>query len=218
MTITQAMKIISTNIAKPTTIIWNGKEENTGIYKTPTNQPIYLGKDDVKKDSVIDRKNHGGTYKACYLFSEIHYPYWKYLYPDLKWDWGMFGENLTVSGMDETEIFVGDIYKIGTALVQVSQPREPCYKLGVKFNNLNIIKNFIQHGFSGTYVSVLKEGNVNIGDQLILEKRPKNSLTVAQMFHLLNNKTKDQNLLQLAVNNEALPMYKREALRKFILK
>jgi MOSC domain-containing protein YiiM len=120
--------------------------------------------------------------------------------------------------MDETEIFVGDIYKIGTALVQVSQPREPCYKLGVKFNNLNIIKKFIKHGFSGTYVSILKEGTVKVGDQLILEKRPENSLTVAQMFHLLNNKTKDQNLLQLAINNEALPMYKREALRNFILK
>lgn len=214
----QTMKILSTNISKPTTITWNGKQETTGIYKTPTNLPIYLGKDDVKNDCVIDRKNHGGTYKACYLFSEVHYPYWKYLYPDLEWNWGMFGENLTISGMDETEIYVGDIYKIGNALVQVSQPREPCYKLGVKFNNQNVLKKFIEHGFSGTYIRVLEEGTVKVGDPLILEKRPKDSLSVAQLFHLFYDKAKNQNLLHLAIKNEALPEYKREALSRFLLK
>tara|TARA_R110002049_G_scaffold3795_6_gene27681 strand:+ start:1236 stop:1874 length:639 start_codon:yes stop_codon:yes gene_type:complete len=211
------MKIIATNIAKPTTILWNGKEETTGIYKTPTNHPVYLGKTDVKNDSVTDRKHHGGIFKACYLFSEVHYPYWKHLYPDLDWNWGMFGENLTVADMDETAMYVGDIYRIGNALVQVSQSREPCYKLGIKFGNQNILKKFIQHGFSGTYISILEEGFVEVGDPLILEERPKNSLTVAQLFHLLYDKTKSQNLLQLTVNNAALPLYKREQLSKFIL-
>jgi MOSC domain-containing protein YiiM len=129
----------------------------------------------------------------------------------------MFGENLTVSEMDETEMYVGAIYRIGNALVQVSQSREPCYKLGVKFGNQNILKKFIQHGFSGTYVSILEEGSVEVGDALILEERPKNSLTVAQLFHLLYDKIKDQKLLQLATNNDALPLYKREELSKFIL-
>ena len=210
------MKIISTNIAKPTTIIWNKKKELTGIYKTPTSQPIYLGKDDVKHDSVIDRKYHGGKYKACYLFSEVHYQYWKYLYPDLNWDWGMFGENLTVSEMDETEVFVGDIYKIGNALIQVSQSREPCYKLGYKFGTQAVLKQFIEHGFSGTYVQILEEGTVKVGDSLILIERPKNTLSVAQLFHLLFDKNKDQNLLQLAIKNEALPLYKREELSAYI--
>lgn len=211
------MKILSTNTANPTTIIWNGKEETTGIYKTPTDRPIYLGKEEVKHDCVIDRKYHGGTYKACYLFSEIHYKYWKNLYPNLNWEWGMFGENLTVSDMNENKIFVGDIYKVGNALVQITQPREPCYKLGVKFGNQNILKGFIKHGSPGTYVKVLTEGSVNVGDQIILENRIENSLTVAELFGLLFSKNKDQNLLHRAINNEALPLYKRESLRKFIL-
>ena len=88
------MKIISTNIAKPTTIIWNDKEVTTGIYKTPTSRPIFLGKEMVKGDEVSDRKVHAGEFKACYIFSEVHYAYWKFLYPDLDWGWGMFGENL----------------------------------------------------------------------------------------------------------------------------
>ncbi|ALJ04430.1 sulfurase [Pseudalgibacter alginicilyticus] len=211
------MKIISTNIAKPTIITWNGKKETTGIYKTPTNFPIYLGKNDVKDDSVIDRKYHGGEFKACYIFSEMHYKYWKNLYPNLNWEWGMFGENLTISHMDETEIFVGDVYKVGDAIIQISQSREPCYKLGIKFKNQNILKKFITHGLPGSYVKVLKEGAVKIGDELILEKRPKKSLTVAQLFRLLYDKDKDQNLLKLAINNEALPLKKREKFKKFIL-
>ena len=106
------MHITSTNIAKPTTILFRGKNVTTGIYKNPTQQPIYLGKSDVKDDEVTDRRYHGGEFKACYLFSENHYAYWKNLYPDLDWNWGMFGENLTVNGLDETKIMIGDIYKI----------------------------------------------------------------------------------------------------------
>jgi len=83
------LKITSTNIAKPTTIIWNVKEFTTGIYKTPTKQPIFLGKEDVKGDEVSDRNVHGGEFKACYLFSEYYYPYWKNLYPHLDWNYGM---------------------------------------------------------------------------------------------------------------------------------
>ena len=95
------MKTLSTNIAKPTSIIWNEKELTTGIYKKPTNQPIYLGKEGVKDDEVSDKKVHGGTFKACYIFSNEHYAYWKNRYPNLDWNYGMFGENLTVSGLNE---------------------------------------------------------------------------------------------------------------------
>lgn len=210
------MKIISTNLAKPTTIKWNNKDVITGIYKTPTHTPIYLGKTDVNDDEVTDRKYHGGEFKACYIFSEKHYDYWKALYPDLDWNWGMFGENLTVSNLDESEIYVGSIYKIGDALVQITQPREPCFKLGVKFGNQNILKKFIDHGFPGTYIRVLKEGFVKTGNLLVLEEKAQDSLTVSEMYGLIYDKDKDQNLLKLAIKNEALPEKKRNKLAKYL--
>jgi len=211
------MQIISTNIAKPKTILWRGQQVKTGIYKTPTTKPIFLGKEDVQGDEVSDRKHHGGEYKACYLFSADHYPYWENLYPNLDWNWGMLGENLTVSGLDETKIYIGDIYKIGTALVQITQPREPCYKFGIKFGTQQVLKQFIQHGRPGTYVKILKEGFVRTNDSIILVESKKNSLTIAQFFNLLFAEDKDLGLLKLAINNEALPEKKREKLKKFLM-
>ena len=212
------MKIISTNIAKPKTVLWNGKEVTTGIYKKPIKEPIYLEKENVRGDVVSDRNVHGGIYKACYLFSADYYPYWKNLYPDLDWDYGMFGENLTVSGLDETQLCIGDIYKIGTALVQVIQPREPCFKFGIKFGTQQVLKQFIQYGRPGTYVSILEEGHVTLNDKMILAKRSQNGLTIAQLFHLYYARDKDQELLKLAVNNEVLPERKRVKLMAFVNK
>lgn len=210
------MKIIATNIAKPTTITWNQKEVITGIYKTPTHTPIFLGKTDVEKDEVTDRKYHGGEFKACYIFSEKHYAYWKARYPNLDWNWGMFGENLTVSNFDESEIYVGSIYQIGDALVQITQPREPCFKLGVKFENQDILKAFIDHGFPGSYIRVLKEGFVKAGDTMVLQKEAPSSLTIQDMYTLIYAKNKDQNLLKLAIKNEALPEKKRNKLATYL--
>lgn len=210
------MKIIATNIAKPTTIVWNGKTQTTGIYKYPTKEGIYLEKEDVKGDEVSDRKHHGGIFKACYLFSEDHYAYWQNLYPNLDFNYGIFGENLTVKGLDETKISVGDIYKIGTALVQVTQPREPCFKLGIRFGTQAILKQFIKHARPGTYVRVLEEGLIKPGDKMILVQAATNSLTTTQLFSLLFAKQKDQSQLALIVNNAAIPLKKRQKLAAFI--
>ena len=210
------MKIISTNIGKATTFLWNGREEQTGIFKYPTDEPLFLSKMDVLKDTVIDRVHHAGINKACYLFASDHYPYWKGMYPELNWDWGMFGENLTVEGLDESIMRIGDIYKIGNAVVQVSQPREPCYKLGVRFGNAKILKEFIDYGSSGTYVRILKEGEVKNGDELILQKKSENTLTVKECFQIILAKQKDPVLLQKAINNPSLPEYKRDRLKKYV--
>lgn len=210
------MKIVSTNIAKPTTILWRGQKVITGIYKTPTNNPIYLGKDIVKGDEVIDRKHHGGEYKACYLFSADHYPYWKKLYPHLDWNWGMFGENLTISGLDETKICIGDIYKIGKALIQITLPREPCFKFGVKFGTPNVLKQFIAHNRSGTYVRVIEDGFATTGDYFKLVDHAKDSVTIVQFFELLFSKDKNQKHLALAIENEALELKKRVRLASFL--
>ena len=211
------MQIISANIAEPVTFLWSGKPVQTGIYKTPVKRPIFLGKNDVKGDTVSDRRVHGGEFKACYLFSADQYPYWKNLYPDLDWNYGMLGENLTVVGLNEKHITIGDIYKVGNALVQITQPREPCYKFGVKFGTQEVLKQFIDHGYPGTYVRVIKEGYVRKGDKFFLEEKAKNSLSIHQFFNLLYAKSKDQKLVELAVNNGALPQRKRDKLKAFLI-
>lgn len=210
------MQVTSTNIAQPTIITYRGKKVITGIYKTPTQDPIFLGKDHVKNDEVTDRKYHGGEFKACFLFSEDHYEYWKKLYPLLDWNWGMFGENLTINGLDETKITIGAIYKIGSALVQITQPREPCFKLGVKFGSQKIVKQYVNHGFPGTYVRILETGFVKTGDIVSLIEPAQNSLTTAQFYDLLFSKNKNQDHIALALENNALPLRKRDQLRAFI--
>lgn len=182
----------------------------------PTHQPIYLEKEQANGDEISNRKVHGGMFKACYLFSADHYPYWENLYPHLDWNWGMFGENLTVSGLDETILGIGDIYKIGTALIQITEPREPCFKFAAKFGTTNVLKQFIDLARPGTYVRVLEEGHISATDELILVERSKNGLTVAQLFNLYYAKDKDQNLLKLAINNESLPERKRDKLKRLI--
>lgn len=210
------LKIISTNIAKPTTIIWNDKEEVTGIYKKPVYQAVFLGYEDVKNDEVTDRKHHGGEFKACYLFSADQYTYWKDLYPDLDWEFGMFGENLTVSGLNEKDIYIGDIYKVGTARIQITQPREPCYKFGLKFGTQKVLKQFIDHGFSGTYIRVLEEGFVKEGDVLELVEKAKESLSIWHFFNLLYDKEKNKEHIKLILDNNALPRKQRDQLKSYL--
>ena len=179
------MHIVSTNIGNPTKIVWKGKEIHTGIYKKPFNEGIFLGNMDVDNDSVIDRLYHGGTEKACYLFSAKHYPYWKVKYPLLEWDWGMFGENLTVSNYDEKESFIGDIIRIGTTLVQITQPRQPCFKLAYRFNNHKMVKQFVNSGHSGAYLKVLEKGFIQANDPFQLVERVQESVSVFNVFQLL---------------------------------
>lgn len=210
------MKVISTNLGKPTPIVWNGQETTTGIFKYPVDHPITLETESVANDNISDRRVHGGVHKACYLFSAEQYPYWKTKYPHLDWDWGMFGENLTVEGLDEAKLVIGDVYSLGSALVRISQPREPCFKLGIRFDDQNILKDFIDHGYPGTYVQVLKVGDVAVGDALELVESSKNRLTTQEFYKLLFTRKKDPSLLELAVSNEALPERKRDRLRKFL--
>jgi MOSC domain-containing protein YiiM len=210
------MKVISTNIGTPTTFVWNGKEEQTGIFKKPVSQALFLNTNDVLNDTIIDRVHHAGTNKACYLFASDNYSYWKELYPELEWDWGMFGENLTVEGLDEYEIRVGDIYKLGTALVQVSQPREPCYKLGIRFGTQDILRQFIEHNRPGTYVRILEEGEVKTGDRLELQEQSQNTLTTQQFYELMFMREKPKELLQLFMDNPSVPQYKKERYKKYL--
>ncbi len=182
------MKVISLNIGERKVVNYKGEIVETGIFKFPVNHPIFLGKEDVENDAVIDRKYHGGIDKAVYGYSQNHYVFWKELYPDLDWNYGMLGENLTISNLEETQIFVGNTYKLGEALLEVTKPREPCYKLGIRFGTQEILKQFWNSTKSGIYFKVLQTGKVNVGDELILVNQAKNSPTIAEVYETKKDK------------------------------
>lgn len=210
------MRIISTNIAQPVIIEWKGQKVQTGIYKYPVETPIFLGMTDVENDHVFDRRFHGGTDKACYLYSSDHYPFWKNSYPRLDWNWGMFGENLTVSELDESEIRIGDRYQIGDAVVQVSQPRQPCFKLGVRFGDQKVVDEFWLSSFPGIYVRVLQPGNVKVGDEFILLERNPDSLSVSQVFSVFKSLPVNAELIQKAINEPFLAESCRKDIRTIL--
>lgn len=197
------MKIVSTNIGEKRTLDFKGKKVETGIFKFSVDHPIFLGSEDVENDHVMDRKYHGGTDKACYLYGANHYEYWKSLYPALDFPSGMFGENLTVDGLNETGINIGDIYKIGEAQIQVTQPRQPCFKLEFRFPDKNIVRKFIDSGYSGVYVRVLSQGMVKAGDEMQLIRK-NDSLSIHTIFNMLYADKVDEKLLEKALNEPLL--------------
>lgn len=210
------MQVISTNIAQPTTIEWRGQELQTGIYKYAVETPVYLGKEDVENDHVLDRRYHGGIDKACYLYSADHYPFWKSRFPGQEWKWGMFGENLTISGLNESEIHIGDRFQIGEAVVQVSQPRQPCFKLGVRFGDQSVVDDFWNSPFPGVYVRVLQAGNVQKGDDLFLIDRNTESLSIKQVFSVFRLDRTNYELMRKAIAEPFLAESCRRDIQKIL--
>lgn len=207
------MKVVSVNIGGPKTIQWRGKPVQTGIYKFPVETPIHLEKEDVKNDHVIDRKHHGGADKACYAYSLNHFNYWKKFYPKIDFHYGIFGENLTVKGLNEAEISIGNSYKIGEAEIQVTQPRQPCFKLGVRFGTQKMIRQFVDSGFPGVYFRVLKPGKVATGDEFILIEK-KNSISIQKVFELLYTEIFQKEEVEKAIHDPFIA----ESCRKDLLK
>ncbi len=194
------MNVVSVNTGEARTISWRDKEVTTGIFKFPVNNPIYLGNEDVENDNVIDRRYHGGVDKACYLYSADHYKYWKTLYPALEMPWGMFGENLTVEGLDEAEINIGDIYEVGETIVQATQPRQPCFKLEFRFHNNEIVRQFVDSGFAGVYVRVLQKGRVKSGDEFKLIDK-KQTISIRRVYELIYTDVFDKRAVETAIND-----------------
>jgi len=195
------MKIRSTNLGTKKTIDWKGSKRTTGIFKLPIDEPIFLGFRGVQGDHINNLKVHGGLDKACYGYGANYYSYWKGLYPDLEWTYGMFGENLSIDDIDEATIKIGDIYKIGDAIVQVSQPRQPCIKFAAKFGSNELITQFIDFEHPGIYFRVIQEGNVQTGDTFKLDLRNEKALSIQQIFQLLYSK---KEVVNTAMAKEAL--------------
>lgn len=190
------MKIVSVNRGKKEIVDWRGQKVETGIFKYPVKESIHLGVEDVVNDSVVDRKFHGGIDKAVYAYSHDHYPFWIDKYPDLEWNFGMFGENLTIEGMDESKMNIGSIYQVGSAKVQVCQPRQPCFKLGIRFETQAILKTFVNELFCGVYFRVTEEGEVNVGDELKLIEE-KREISITEVYQLLYKQNEESNVLTM---------------------
>jgi len=176
------MKIIATNLGEKKEVNWKGKLVTTGIFKYPVENPIFLDTEIVKDDTICDRKHHGGIDQAVYGYSLKHYDYFKKLHPDLDWQLGMFGENLTIDDLNETTTHVGDTFKIGDVLLEVTKPRQPCMTLGVRFNNMKIVKQFWNTTFSGVYFKVLETGFVKAGDVFEQTKYCPENPTIAGLY------------------------------------
>lgn len=207
------MKVTAVNIGVPKIVSWRGKEIKTGIYKYPVENAIYLEEKDVAGDAVIDRKYHGGIEKACYVYSADHYAFWKELYPDLTWNYGMFGENITVEGLKEANLCIGDQYQLGTSKVQITQPREPCYKLGIRFETQKILKQFLAKTYCGSYVKIIEKGSVTKGDTMTLIKKG-SSLSIEKLYQLFFNPKTSSEEIESALDNKFLTNNNREFLEK----
>ncbi|MDQ0089437.1 MOSC domain-containing protein YiiM [Paenibacillus anaericanus] len=167
---TENIKIRSINVGKPAQVIHNGKEVSTGINKTPVNGAIYLSLLNFEGDGQADHVHHGGEDKAVCVYPFEWYAYWEQEIGTAL-AFGAFGENLTTEGMVEDDICIGDIFELGEALVQVSQPRQPCFKLAVKYGVPDLPLKVQQTGYTGYYLRVLREGLVSSEDRLILSQR-----------------------------------------------
>lgn len=158
------MKLVSVQVGRPRTVRWRGKAVITGIYKEPVAGRIMLRRFNLDGDQQADLTVHGGWDKAVYVYPSEHYPIWQAELPDMRLPYGMFGENFTTEGLDESSVHIGDQFRIGGAVVEVTQPRLPCYKLGIRFRRPDMPKLFHASGRCGFYLAVLQEGEVGAGD------------------------------------------------------
>ena len=161
---TGEMKLVSVQVGWPRTVQWRGKPVSTGIYKEPVVGRVMLYRFNLDGDRQADLTVHGGRDKAVYVYPSEHYPVWQAEFSDLLLPYGMFGENFTTEGLDESSVHIGDQFRIGDAVVEVTQPRMPCYKLGIRFGRAEMLKRFHASGRCGFYLAVLREGEVGAGD------------------------------------------------------
>ncbi len=202
------MIILSVNVGLPRKVLFNGQIITTAIFKDPVNGPIMLRKLNLDGDKQADLTVHGGMDKAVYSYPAEHYDYWRKQFSNMDLIWGMFGENFTTEGLMEDAVNIGDQFQIGSATKLVAtQPRMPCYKLGVRFGRMDVIRRFMASGRPGIYFKVLQEGGVETGDEIKIIKRDKNNVTVKDIVSLYVARDNMDNIetMRRATKIEALP-------------
>ena len=202
------MKLVSLNTGLPRDVRWHGLNVNTAIYKQPVQGRIALRRLNLDGDRQADLTVHGGEHKAVYCYPLAHYEYWKKELPDQQLPMGAFGENFTMDGPLEDSVHLGDRFSIGSAELVVSQPRLPCYKLGVRFQSNDMVMRFLASGRTGFYFAVVREGEVGAGDEVRVIARDSNAVPVSEITRLYVAKRyceADVASLQRALQVEALP-------------
>ena len=185
------MKIVSLNTGLPREVTWHGRTVTTGIYKSPVEGPVSLRRHNLDGDRQADLSVHGGAFKAVYCYPHEHYAWWAHQLAGRELPMGVFGENLTTEGLDEASVHVGDRFSIGSAHVIVTQPRLPCYKLGIRFESDVMVRQFLASGRTGFYLAVHQEGQVEAADAITLLDRDPHGVSVETITRLYVLKTFD---------------------------
>jgi MOSC domain-containing protein YiiM len=202
------LKLISVNTGLPREVTWRGRIVTTGIFKQPVEGRIVLRKLNLDGDRQADLAVHGGEYKAVYCYPLRHYEYWKTELPQPDLPIAMFGENFTVDDFSEESVHLGDRFSVGSAEVVVTQPRLPCYKLGIRFENDDMVKRFLESRRTGFYLAVSREGKVGAGDEMSLINQHPDGIPAAEITRLYVEKrynAADVTRVQRALGVAALP-------------
>jgi MOSC domain-containing protein YiiM len=204
-------QIISVNVGLPREVTWKNLDITTGIFKEPVSGRIAVRRLNLDGDRQADLSVHGGPNKAVYGYPSEHYPFWRKELQRDDLSWGGFGENLTTAGLSEDTLHIGDRLRIGSTLLVVTQPRIPCYKLSIRIGRDDILKRFLMSGRSGFYFAVLEEGELGVGDEIRIEKRDPEQVSVSDINRPYAG-AEDSDLLRPALRLEALPEGWRESL------
>ena len=210
------MKVLAVNVGKPQEHECFGSRVSTAIFKSPVQGPVAVGTLNLEGDRQADLDVHGGLDKAVYAYPHEHYAYWQSRLNGYPLTIGNFGENLTLEGLSEEAIHIGDQLQVGTALFTVTQPRSPCYKLGIRFAREDMTKLFYESRRFGFYLRVLREGLLQAGDNVRVVTRDPNAVSVANAIRLFTGESSDPALLERTLQVSTLPQGWRNALRERI--
>jgi len=208
------MRLVSVNVGLPREMEWRGRTIRTSIFKTPTDRRVRVTTVNLEGDRQSDLSVHGGVDKAVYAYPSEHYAYWRGELPGMDLPWGIFGENFTTEGLLEGSVRIGERLRVGSAEFVITQPRMPCFKLGIRFDRPDIVRRFLQSRRTGFYLAVLREGEVAAGDSIQFTAQERGGLTVADIVNLYTVDAENQELLRRATEYSALPESWRDYFRK----
>jgi len=211
------MKLLSINVGLPREVQWQGDSIRTSIFKAPVTGRVRVATLNLFGDQQSDLSVHGGIDKAVYAYPSEHYDFWRKELPGTDLPWGIFGENFTTQGLLEDAVHIGDRLRVGSAEFVVTQPRMPCFKLGIRFGRSDMVKRFHHSGRSGYYLAVLREGEVAAGDTMEFIARDEQGVTVSDVLRLYRGDTANQDLLHRVTELPALPENWRGYFRKRLL-
>ena len=199
------MRVVSVNVGLPREVSWRGKQVTTGIYKDPVTGPVAIRRLNLDGDRQADLRVHGGRDKAVYAYPSEFYEVWRSERRDLAFRSGQFGENLTTDGLLDKDVSVGDRFRIGTAELIVTQPRLPCFKLGIKMGRDEFVTEFLERGLLGFYLAVTREGEVEAGDPIVELSRDPRGFGVTEIARLYARDRDDAKSLERALEVDAIP-------------